>query len=94
MVDITKFAELVHRDHGLAVIALALPDGAHRRPRRRRPPRRRALRQPARLCPARSAANLSGPGSGMARLADAAARNGPSPAVTPSGGHELPRLDE
>ena len=27
MVDITKFAELVHRDHGLAVIALALPDG-------------------------------------------------------------------
>jgi hypothetical protein len=27
MVDITKSAGLVHRDHGLAVIALALPDG-------------------------------------------------------------------
>jgi hypothetical protein len=27
MIDITKFAELVQRDHGLAVIALALPDG-------------------------------------------------------------------
>jgi hypothetical protein len=27
LIDITKFAELVKRDHGLAVIALALPDG-------------------------------------------------------------------
>ena len=27
MIDITRFAELVPRDHGLAVIALALPDG-------------------------------------------------------------------
>jgi hypothetical protein len=27
MIDITKFAGLVSRDHGLAVIALALPDG-------------------------------------------------------------------
>ncbi len=27
MIDITKFAQLVSRDHGLAVIALALPDG-------------------------------------------------------------------
>jgi hypothetical protein len=27
MNDITKFAELVHRDHGLVVIAVALPDG-------------------------------------------------------------------
>jgi hypothetical protein len=27
MIDITKFAELVQRDHGLALIALALPDG-------------------------------------------------------------------
>jgi hypothetical protein len=26
-IDITRFAELVSRDHGLAVIALALPDG-------------------------------------------------------------------
>jgi hypothetical protein len=28
MIDITRFAELVQRDHGLAVVALALPDGA------------------------------------------------------------------
>jgi hypothetical protein len=27
MIDITKFAQLVSRDHGLAMIALALPDG-------------------------------------------------------------------
>jgi hypothetical protein len=27
MIDITRFAELVQRDHGLAVIALALPGG-------------------------------------------------------------------
>ena len=27
MIDITPFAELVPRDHGLAVVALALPDG-------------------------------------------------------------------
>lgn len=26
MIDITRFAELVSRDHGLAVVALALPD--------------------------------------------------------------------
>ena len=64
------------------------------RPGRPRPPRRRALRQPARLCPAGTAANLTGPGPCMARLADAASRNGPSPAVTLSGGHELPRPGE
>ena len=69
------------------------PAPLDRRARRRRPPRRGALRQPARLRSTRIPATLSGLGSCMARLADAASRK-PLIQLGPKPGHELPQPGE